>query len=210
MEKKIIYLASQSPRRRKIFEMIGCPFKVVTPRDVEEDKNPLLPEAEIVVKNARAKAQSVLADLKDGIVVGADTEVFLDGKVFGKPKDRQDAQRMLTLLSGRTHKVLTGVCVADAGRREKTISFYDESLVTFKDLSASEIGAYIDKNNVMDKAGAYAVQSSRKTIISGVKGSLWNVIGFPVEKFLKFIQKEWPQGYTFSCPDHVPASLLKE
>ena len=184
----MITLASQSPRRKRIFELLQCPFQIILPKDVKEEKDNTIPAEEMVMQNAMKKAFSCCADVKEGIIIGADTEVIMDGHIFGKPRDKADAFDMLKTLSGRTHKVITGVALHDITWHKEVLKFFDISLVTFKKLDVNAIHAYMEKTHVLDKAGAYAVQDSPDTIISSVSGSLWNVIGFPVEKFDNMIR----------------------
>ena len=196
----MIYLASKSPRRKSIFELLGCQFEITKPNGVKEDKFTQKPLEETVISNASKKALSCAEAVSEGIIIGADTEVFLEGRIFGKPDDEEEAFEMLSLLKGKTHTVMTGVAVIDKGYTDETLLFYDVSNVTFHPFKDKEILAYIQNNNCLDKAGAYAVQNAGSTIISDISGSIWNVIGFPLEKFKENI-KEKRYSDLFSFPE---------
>ncbi|MCD7896672.1 MAG: Maf family nucleotide pyrophosphatase [Planctomycetaceae bacterium] len=181
-------LASASPRREELLGALGQPVRILTP-GVDEDK--LMAEADCqaptdtVMVLAQAKARSVLSGIADReIVVAADTVVVLDDEILTKPKDREDAVDMLTRLSGRSHKVVSGVAVFDPTTGQG-LSDFDVTEVEFRQLSAAEIGAYVDTGDPMDKAGAYGIQNSH--LVKQVRGSLSNVAGLPMEKLQKIL-----------------------
>lgn len=178
-----LYLASQSPRRRQILENMGLPFNVRLPNAEEAIPSGASPD-DVIVANAHAKAASVVGSVgpKD-IVLGADTLVILDGEVMGKPSTSDDGRRMLQKLSGRTHDVVTGISLLTAENRawEKAV----RSRVTFRHLSENEITQYLGTSEPYDKAGAYAVQGLGAIYIDRIDGSYTNVMGLPVEEFLK-------------------------
>ncbi|MBN1522794.1 MAG: septum formation protein Maf [Candidatus Aureabacteria bacterium] len=199
-----IILASKSPRRKRIFEILECPFRVMIPENVMEGKNHHLPPEKTVIDNSRKKAESCLEKVQSGLIIAADTEVFLGGRIFGKPKDKEEALEMLKTLSGRTHIVATGVSVIDLSWHREDIDFFDISYVTFRHLEKRDILLYMEKTNVFDKAGAYAVQAHKGSIISGIKGSTWNVIGFPMEKFRQeIINKDYFSFFKFPENDSI-------
>jgi len=188
MKDNCVFLASGSPRRKSIFDFICESFDILLPKNVDELKYHNEPPEKTVVENAVKKAKSVLNEERKGIYISADTEVFFNGMVYGKPKDYNDAFSMIKSLCGQKHIVASGVCIIDNLFHNEKIEFADISFVEFKMLSDTEIKSYISKNNVLDKAGAYAVQYGDKSIVRNVEGSVWNVVGFPLEKFYEIIK----------------------
>lgn len=170
-----LILASSSPRRKELMGYTGLPFTVVT-ADAEEIKQGL-PEA-LVMENARRKARAVAANHPGHTVIGADTVVFQEGRVLGKPRDEQDAVNMLTHLAGAWHTVYTGVCVIAADGREDVR--FDASKVLFSALSQDDILRYVRTGEPMDKAGAYALQGIGGMYVRRIEGSYSNVIGLPM------------------------------
>lgn len=172
-----LILASGSPRRRELMELIGLCYSL---RPSEADEHiEICPPAELVMRLARRKAASVKKKARGGCVIGADTVVYLDGQIIGKPENDADASRILHLLSGRTHTVYTGVCLLTD---EREILFYDTTDVTFACLSDAEIADYIASGEPRDKAGAYGVQGIGAVLVERVEGCYFNVIGLPVPK----------------------------
>ena len=172
----MLILASQSPRRAEILKQAGFEF-VVRPADVDE--TPLVGESPraCAERLARAKAMAVEAGADD-IVLGADTVVVIDGHTLGKPTDTADAARMLQLLSGRQHEVITGVCL----RRQSGLGCGSTvTRVWFAPLSQEEIAAYVASGEPMDKAGAYAIQGLASRYIPRIEGSYANVVGLPID-----------------------------
>lgn len=187
-----IILASQSPRRREILKMLGVDFKVVV-KDTDETFPPELQGGAIPEHIAVLKASAFDSDLQslpdNTIIIASDTIVYIDNKVIGKPKGREDAIKMLKTLSGRCHQVLTGVCIKTKDRQR---SFFAESKVWFRELSDDEIIYYVDNYRPFDKAGAYAVQEwIGAAAIAKIEGSYYNVMGLPSQmlynELLKFI-----------------------
>ena len=172
-----LILASGSPRRAELLRQAGIPFDVL-PADVDETPHPgEAPEA-YVQRLAIAKASRVAAAHAGRAVLGADTTVVIDGEVLGKPGDSAEAVRMLTRLSGRSHLVLTGVClVAPDGERQSAVA---TTTVEFRPLSASEIDDYVRSGEPMDKAGAYAIQGGAAGFVSRFDGAFDNVVGLPL------------------------------
>ena len=201
--KKRIILGSASPRRRELLEQIGISFEVRV-SDKEEVYHSLIPE-EIVKELALSKAKNVADDLRekqeqvkqisfdkknnvllDTIVIGADTIVVCDGEVFGKPKDNEDAERMLRKLSGKTHQVITGVALVAKDVKE---CFHEVTDVTFYDLEDEEIKRYAKSKEPHDKAGAYAIQGKGLTFVKKINGDFYNVVGLPMASLYKRLKK---------------------
>jgi septum formation protein len=182
-----IILASGSPRRRELLGAMGVAFEVVTAPtpELDGDSAPHLSPVALAVENARLKAEAV-AKLRPGRwVLGADTVVALDGRIFGKPASRGDAAIFLRTLSGRTHEVITGCALlSPAGAAEL---FHEITRVTFLELTGETIVRYLDAVEVLDKAGAYALQQHGEWIIASVKGSRSNVVGLPTEALEKIL-----------------------
>lgn len=175
----MLLLASQSPRRKTILESMRLKFRVVVP-DVEEHSEGLYYQ-DIPILNARLKADAVAAFNPDSLVLAADTVVEFDGRHFNKPADEEDAIEMLLTLSGEEHRVVTGVCLQKRSENILTL-FADISRVKFKQYGRDIIVEYMRKVNVMDKAGAYAVQEHGSLIVDKIVGSTTNVMGLPSEK----------------------------
>ena len=172
-----IILASASPRRRELLEDLKVRNLEIIPARGTELPHPELSPAELVRERARAKAGEVARGNGDAVVIGADTIVSLDGAVLGKPVSESDAGRMLTLLSGRSHEVFTGVCVVKNGAAQ---SFVERTAVRFRELDRDEITAYIESGEPLDKAGAYGIQGLGRLFVSGIEGDFFNVMGLPV------------------------------
>ena len=170
-----IILASASPRRSALLKEAGPIFasmQILTSQ-VEEGSDPL--------ENALRKAEAVAQMNPRALVIGADTVIRFEGKTIGKPADLEDAKRILSMLSGRTHDVATGVCVRCI-EADILVRFEEATHVTFRTLTPEIIDKYIQDVNVLDKAGAYAIQEHGEDIIESIDGSLTNVIGLPVER----------------------------
>jgi septum formation protein len=185
-----IILASQSPRRKQLLEWAEVPFEIVV-KSTEETYPEDLPVEEIPIHIARQKAIAVaekLAETRETsaapkIILAADTVVVLDNRIIGKPSDRQDAIKILTALSGKSHKVITGVVIR---RGEKESSFSDITSVQFHELTEQQIEFYVDKYQPYDKAGAYAIQEWIGVIgIKSVRGDFYNVMGLPVSRVVQ-------------------------
>ncbi|HEX7917497.1 Maf family protein [Rudaea sp.] len=180
----MLYLASQSPRRRELLEQIGVRFGTVQ-LDLPEVRAPGEPPVDYVSRVAREKAGAGLLklsgvsgiDLNQAIVLGGDTEVVLDDEVFGKPADREHAVAMLRKLSGRSHEVISAVWLVSAGREDHAIS---HTQVTFADLDGASIAAYVASGEPMGRAGAYAIQGRAAAFVSRIDGSYSGVMGLPL------------------------------
>lgn len=203
-------LASASPRRLELLRQLRRPFQVHVSNAKELTSGFLTPR-ECVLFNAFRKALAVAKLFPDALVLGADTEVCLDGRVFGKPKDARDAARMLGALQGKTHEVITGVCLVQLSIRQVR-TFAVVSHVTFRRLTPAAIRDYLGKIQPLDKAGAYAIQEHGDDIIAGIHGSYSNVVGLPLEELRQELRR-WPKNrlvnpknFAASPPDPLPDS----
>ena len=174
----VLILASASPRRADLLRTAGIPFTVAV-ADIDEREHPGEAPRTYVERLAREKVDQVEADHLGAFVLAADTTVVVDGAILGKPRDAADAVRMLGLLGGRPHEVLTGVCLRGPGgfHRSGVIT----TVVEFAPMNAREIASYVATGEPMDKAGAYAVQGLASRFITRIEGSYPNVVGLPVE-----------------------------
>lgn len=184
-----VILASQSPRRQELFKGLDIPFTVQTLPELKESYPQELQGTEIPLYLAQQKANAFRTLLiPDTLIITADTIVWLDGKVYGKPKDTTEAKQMLHALSGKTHDVITGVCVTTQARQE---SFSATSKVTFATLTDAEIDYYVEKYRPMDKAGSYGVQEWIGYIgVERIEGSYYNVMGLPIQRLYNVL-KNW-------------------
>ena len=176
-----LILASASPRRKELLGKLGVPFEVIV-SDCDETLPEGIPSEEAAELLAVRKAAAVAKLHPDAVVIGADTTVLLDDVILGKPHDRAECCEMLHLLSGRQHKVVTGVAVFWDGH---TASFSDETLVQFYPLTEAEIAAYADSDEPYDKAGAYGIQGQGTLLVSGISGDYSNVVGLPVARLAR-------------------------
>jgi len=176
-----VTLASASPRRKELLRLAGLDFDVLAPQ-VEETLPPGFPPEQCAEYLAAIKADDV-ARLRPGhLVIGADTIVVIDGQILGKPNDAEDAARMLRLLSGREHRVITGVCLRTSVCAR---TFSQETLVRFYPLRADEIEAYIQTVEPMDKAGAYGIQGKGALLVESIAGDYFNVVGLPIARLMR-------------------------
>jgi len=180
-----IVLASGSPRRRQLLEMLGIPFRVVAP-DVDETLGPAEQPEGYVTRLAREKARTVAARERDAVVLAADTTVVLRGRVFEKPGTPDQAADMLRRLQGRKHQVLTAVAVASDGRLEHALDVTD---VTFRRLSSQLIAEYVATGEPLDKAGAYAIQGKGAALVEGIHGDFFGVMGLPLRLALDLLAR---------------------
>ena len=186
---KHLILASNSPRRRELLKGLDVDFEIDTQNNFEEYFSPDTPHLEVPALMSRGKSHGFHRPLgKDEILITSDTMVLLDKIILGKPHSREDAVQMLKTLSGRTHEVISAVTLRDGLGHEET--FTDSTLVTFGNLSDSEIDYYIDRYKPFDKAGAYGVQEWIGYVaITHLDGSFYNVMGFPVHKVYDYLIK---------------------
>jgi septum formation protein len=185
---KPLILASKSPRRKYLLRQIGMKFRVVPSRTAEIISARQSP-GENAQRIALEKASDVAARLRKGIVIGADTIVVLDHHVLGKPKSKDDAKRMLRLLSGREHSVFTGFALKDV-ETGKQIAGVEETKVRFRILTEKEIADYVESGSPMDKAGSYGIQDDFGAVfVERVNGCFYNVVGFPLSRFYSTLQR---------------------
>ncbi len=184
-------LASASPRRRELLTQVGLTFEVMV-SDADENIEESLSPDELVKRLSLIKAAAVKEELSakgadgDSAVIGADTVVFHKGEILGKPKDEEDAFRMLKSLSGDTHSVYTGVTILLG---DETITFANETKVVFDTVSDEEIKRYIASKEPMDKAGAYGIQGQGGAFVTSIEGEYANVVGFPIGEFCHILRE---------------------
>ena len=188
LEKYKVILASGSPRRRELMAGLGVNYEVRILPDVDESYPDTLQGEEIPLYIAKEKADAYIPMMQlDELIITADTIVWLDGKVLGKPRDREDALQMLRTMSGRTHEVFTGVCITTTDWQR---SFTAQTEVRFATLSEDEIIYYVDNFKPMDKAGAYGVQEWIGFIgVENISGSYCNIMGLPVQRLYRELLK---------------------
>ena len=188
LEKYKVILASGSPRRRELMAGLGVNYEVRILPDVDESYPDTLQGEEIPLYIAKEKADAYIPMMQpDELIITADTIVWQDGKVLGKPRDREDALQMLRTMSGRTHEVFTGVCITTTDWQR---SFTAQTEVRFATLSEDEIIYYVDNFKPMDKAGAYGVQEWIGFIgVENISGSYYNIMGLPVQKLYRELLK---------------------
>ena len=188
MELKKIYLASKSPRRRDLLQMLGVEFEIIH-QDIDESIPPDLIPAKVPEFIARQKLDSVINQIPvDGIGLSADTIVLLEGEIYGKPESEKAAKEMLLSLSGKTHEVITGVYMS---YKDEITQFSSSTFVTFKQLTESECSFYIETYKPLDKAGSYAIQEWLGLIgIEKIEGDYYNIVGLPVQKVYDLV-KRW-------------------
>jgi len=182
---KPIVLASGSPRRKQLLEMLRIPFRVIAPDVDEHVLSGEKPDA-YVTRLSRAKAQAVVALAANDVVLAADTTVVIENEIVGKPVSAEDAVRMLERLQGRTHEVLTSVAVAENGRLEQAL---DVSRVTFRPNDRRSLEEYVATGEPLDKAGAYAIQGLGAPLIERVEGDFFGVMGLPLRLALDLLAK---------------------
>lgn len=183
-----LLLASQSPRRRFLLSLLGLEFDV-TSVEINEDKFASLLPSDIVCELAERKAIEASKLFDKHIIITADTLVFLDNEVLTKPTNREDAYRILKLLSGRTHQVYTGIAIFDPKKKSMLIEF-EKTYVTIRNLEDEEIWGYINSGSPMDKAGAYGIQDDFGAVfVERIEGDYYNVVGLPLCKLYKMLKK---------------------
>lgn len=180
-----IILASGSPRRSEIMSSVGWTFTKDVP-DVDESEIPGEAPEVYVQRLAKTKAEAVAARHAGHAVLGADTTVVIDGQIIGKPIDEDDARRMLRMLSGNWHDVLTGVAIAKDGETHVGLQ---RTRVKFAEMSPQEIEFLVELGQPLDKAGAYAVQAQAALFIEGIEGDYWNVVGLPINLVYMMMQR---------------------
>ena len=188
-----LLLASTSPQRRAILEQLRIPFDVVAPRYEEHDP----PEADasrLVRDHALGKARSVAAEAGDRPVLGVDTTVALGGRIYAKPTDAGDAERMLEELSGRTHAVVSGLALVTPGWEHVEDA---ATLVTFRTLTPRDLGLYVSSGEWEGRAGGYAIQGRGAALVERVEGDYLNVVGLPASLLVRLLAEKFPGTYGF-------------
>ena len=183
-----IILASNSPRRKELLSGLNIPYEIKTLPDIDESYPDSLVGEDIAIYIAKEKANAYLDQLDDNtLLITADTIVLLDGKVYGKPSDETDAKQMLRDLSGKTHQVITGVCITT---KDKQVSFSVSSEVRFSKLDDDEIEYYVSNYKPFDKAGAYGVQEWIGYVaVEYISGSYFNIMGLPIQRLYRELKK---------------------
>ncbi len=180
-----VVLASQSPRRKQLLEMLGLK-PLVLPASIAEPITAEKPHLQ-AMRHAKRKALAVVAMLDpDCLVIAADTIVVVDGVIYGKPESKEQAAEYLGVLSGRTHNVYTGLALA---RGSKVLCAYERSAVSFASMTDEEIRLYVNTKEPMDKAGSYGIQGYGSQFITGIRGCYFNVMGFPIHLFHKLLKE---------------------
>ncbi|WP_028402948.1 Maf family protein [Ectobacillus panaciterrae] len=178
---KRLILASGSPRRKELLELLQIPFEIYVSQ-IEEIVDEQMAPSEVVMSLAQQKAQDVAKQYDDAVVLGADTIVTLNSRILGKPKHTEDAAETLRLLAGQTHEVFTGVAIVS---REKTMTFYERTEVTFYELTEEEIRAYIETGEPLDKAGSYGIQGAGAVLVQKISGDYYSVVGLPIARVIR-------------------------
>lgn len=199
-----LVLGSQSPRRKELLSWLKIPFKIVT-ADLDEISHET-DEARIAMDLASQKARAVFLkaqEIPNGFIIASDTIVVLNGKVYGKPKDKSEARQILSELSDNTHLVITGVSFLfkdNETQKLKEHLFYDSTEVTFNEITKDLMDNYIETGDSLDKAGAYGIQGPSLTFISKLSGSYSNVVGFPLDKVVSelaiILGDDWWEQFT--------------
>ena len=184
-------LASASPRRKEILESVGLKFEIIVADadETSDTRDPVSLTKELAAKKGLAVMEGLLSDGRydaDTVIISADTVVVLDGEILGKPRDRADAERMLRMLSGRTHEVVSGVALTYGG---KTLTDASVTKVTFDTLDEEFLARYLDSAEPYDKAGAYAVQGVASVVVSKLEGCYFGVVGLPINCLVNLAKK---------------------
>ncbi|WP_416151353.1 Maf family protein [Salipaludibacillus sp. HK11] len=182
---KPFVLASQSPRRKELLEQIGLSFTVI-PSEVEEKIVETDTPEEVVASLAYQKAEDVFSRNENKLILAADTIVVIDNIILGKPTDKHDANKMLQLLSGRSHHVLTGVTLLS---QDNKMTFVEKTRVYFYPLTSEEIVDYIDSGEPFDKAGAYGIQGLGATLVEKINGDYFTIVGLPIAKVVRALKQ---------------------
>jgi septum formation protein len=188
-----LLLASTSPQRRAILEQLGVPFHAVAPRYQEDDERDV-DAVELVREHARGKALSVAAGAGDRPVLGVDTAVVLDGVTYGKPSDAADAERMLEALAGRTHGVVSGLCLVTPGWE---LVEHDSTNVTFRPLTPRDLAVHVAHGEWRGRAGGYAIQGRGGALVERIEGDYLNVVGLPAALLVRILAERFPGVYGF-------------
>ena len=184
-DREILVLASSSPRRIEILKKLGLQF-IVRKSEINEVRFKDETPERYVIRIAFEKAYNVAKKYNENTVIGADTIVLIDGEILGKPKNKSEAKNMLMKLSGREHKVLTGLCLLNS-KSKKILKKVVKSLVIIKELTSEEIESYIKTGEPLDKAGSYAIQGIGAFMVKEIHGSYTNVVGLPVCELIEML-----------------------
>lgn len=184
---KKLFLASASPRRKELLELIGLDFEIIS-SNYEENLNLKNNPVEIVKNLALGKAKNVAGRVKNGIVIGSDTVVVLKGKILGKPKHEEGAKEMLNDISGKELEIYSGVALVDT-ESDKFLTDYVVSKVRIKKLSKGEIENYVATGEPLDKAGAFGIQGKGALIVENIKGDYFNIVGLPLFKLSEMLKE---------------------
>jgi len=186
-----LLLASTSPQRRAILEQLGLPFDVVAPR-YEESSPPAGDAVALVREHARGKARSVADEAGDRPVLGVDTAVVLGGRIFGKPGDASEAEAMLEQLAGKTHVVVSGLCLVTPGWE---VLEHEATRVTFRSLTPRDLAAYMETREWDGRAGAYAIQGRGAALVRRIEGDYLNVVGLPAALLVRLLADRFAGTY---------------
>ena len=189
-----LLLASTSPQRRAILAQLAIPFDVVQPRYEEAPASADADPIRVVREHARGKARSVAGEAGDRPVLGVDTAVVLDGQIYGKPADAGEAERMLEALAGRTHVVLSGLCLVTPGWEELA---HDETRVRFRALTPRDLASYVATGEWDGRAGAYAIQGVGASLVERIEGDYLNVVGLPAALLVRLLGERFAGVYGF-------------
>jgi septum formation protein len=181
-----IVLASRSPRRAALLEQMGFSFRVIS-AEIDEKGVSFSDPIKHAIELSKRKAEVILPQIDEGLIVGADTVVYLDEEILGKPTDKEEAISMLTKLSGKTHEVFTGFTILDTGG--KKVSDFERTSVTFRQLERWEVDDYVESGGPMDKAGGYGIQDRSGLFVDRIEGCFYNVVGFPLTKFYQGLKQ---------------------
>jgi len=188
-----LVLASRSPQRKAILEQLGIPFDVVPPR-YDEETPEIADAVDVVREHAQAKARSIADEAGERPVLGVDTEVVLEGLIFGKPADATEAEQMLEELAGKTHVVVSGLCLLTPGWE---VVEHEGTRVTFRELTPRDLATYVATGEWEGRAGAYAIQGRGAALISAIEGDYLNVVGLPAALLVRLLAERFAGTYGF-------------
>jgi len=188
-----LLLASTSPQRKAILEQLHIPFDVIAPR-YDEETTDGADTSQVVREHARGKARSVVDQAEGRPVLGVDTAVVLEGRIFGKPESPGDAERMLEELSGKTHVVVSGLCLVTSGWEDIE---HEATQVAFRELTPRELGSYVATGEWEGRAGAYAIQGRGASLVRFIEGDYLNVVGLPAALLIRLLAERFSGVYGF-------------
>ncbi len=188
-----LVLASRSPQRKAILEQLGIPFDVVPPR-YDEETPEIADAVDVVREHAQAKARSIADEAGERPVLGVDTEVVLEGLIFGKPADATEAEQMLEELAGKTHVVVSGLCLLTPGWE---VVEHEGTRVTFRELTPRDLATYVATGEWEGRAGAYAIQGRGAALVGAIEGDYLNVVGLPAALLVRLLAERFAGTYGF-------------